>query len=775
MAAVNKTLEPLRDLPLATMAHLSISSDGSKENLCAVCKLLDFEEIFFGDKAYTFPVTAASTFDPGHQPFRQVLSNLRDTTCAFCSLILQTLNISHDVGNLESGIVIARRDALYSKEKEASLPNLYFLSLAILEGDSWSAAKETGHAIAVEGNHRLKVPNSMVATLRHFYPHFPPGMVPLSTTDEQAKLFDKWREETGNEYEVYIREIDSRQVSMNLIAGWMQRCEKEHTAWCKTKHPSNERITGFRVINVKDGMIVDAPPHCRYLALSYVWGKVHQDKYYLSLRKENLSELGHPGALFDRMKSLPDTIKDSISLCQKLDEKYLWVDALCIIQDSSEDKQAQIGKMDIIYRSALLTIVAAAGLDANAGLPGVEPSLPRKQLPSAKVASLDLLAIPTDGEADVNASAWNSRAWTFQERLLSTRLLRLTPTCVTFECQEACWREDLELQGKECDQFRLVEQDRHEQEIRQNFHQIISDSETLDFERMLPRGQYVQVFGSLFRGCYAPLVRDYTKRQLTEKGDMLNAFTGIEAALSKSLGAFYWGMPRHLLAQSLSWISKTRNLSIREGFPSWSWSGWVFGDGNNASYPTTLHGPHPGFVICSDKGEMVYWNSECLEDPYIGIYDWHDPLLIPEDLQTAKDWDVILQDTVEEVWNREDGILLSSLVFFWTSTVPIQVSDEEDSTSILKGATVMQNCDGGVIIGGKPDDEDFRDITKDLESREIELVYFGVDSDRRGEFCLILVEWFDGIARRICPHLLFSISGEDWEAALPMLRMVVLA
>ncbi len=95
-------------------------------------------------------------------------------------------------------------------------------------------------------------------------------------------------------------------------------------------------------------MIVDAPPQCRYLALSYVWGRVHQDKEYLSSRDENLAILGQTGALFAKTNSLPDTIKDAISLCQKLDERYLWVDSLCIIQDSLDDKMNQIGKMDTI-------------------------------------------------------------------------------------------------------------------------------------------------------------------------------------------------------------------------------------------------------------------------------------------------------------------------------------------------------------------------------------------------------------------------------------------
>jgi hypothetical protein len=152
--------------------------------------MLDFHKVlvFFGDDSYTVPVIAANPFGIWRNQFYWFLSHLREGSgCAFCSLILQTLNLSHEVENLESGFITARREALYSKEKETSRPNLYFLTLAIPEGDDLKPPEGKGYALAVKENHKMNVSNSMEATLRYFQSHFPPGMVPFSTTDEQIK------------------------------------------------------------------------------------------------------------------------------------------------------------------------------------------------------------------------------------------------------------------------------------------------------------------------------------------------------------------------------------------------------------------------------------------------------------------------------------------------------------------------------------------------------------------------------------------------------------
>ena len=92
--------------------------------------------------------------------------------------------------------------------------------------------------------------------------------------------------------------------------------------------------------------MTSAPENAQYVALSYVWGATEQ----ACLTTRNLIHLQNPGAL--RSLKLPQTILDAINVCQELGLQFLWVDSLCIIQNSVEDANFQVNHMDAIYQKA---------------------------------------------------------------------------------------------------------------------------------------------------------------------------------------------------------------------------------------------------------------------------------------------------------------------------------------------------------------------------------------------------------------------------------------
>lgn len=120
---------------------------------------------------------------------------------------------------------------------------------------------------------------------------------------------------------------------------------------------------------------------CCFVTLSYVWvtERLNTKGQLTDKSRENFET---PGGL----KDVPDTIQDAMQVCIQLGERFLWVDRLCIIQDSS-DKLHQIKLIDQIYSSADFVIVAACRKGAKDGLRGV--SKPRAEL-HTQARDLDL-------------------------------------------------------------------------------------------------------------------------------------------------------------------------------------------------------------------------------------------------------------------------------------------------------------------------------------------------------------------------------------------------
>ncbi|PMD17112.1 HET-domain-containing protein, partial [Hyaloscypha hepaticicola] len=155
-----------------------------------------------------------------------------------------------------------------------------------------------------------------------------------------------------------------------------------------------------------------------YATLSHCWGSMSHIRYQattstlLSL-KERIP-----------YKDLPRTYCDAISVCRALKIRYLWIDSLCIIQDSKEDWAREAANMAHVYSNSSLTISADWSTNSDGGCFKASSGELRKDLDSA---------IYDHKQLDWTHLA--GRAWVYQERLLSRHNLHFARDQLFWECR----------------------------------------------------------------------------------------------------------------------------------------------------------------------------------------------------------------------------------------------------------------------------------------------------------------------------------------------------
>jgi hypothetical protein len=296
------------------------------------------------------------------------------------------------------------------------------------------------------------------------------------------------------------------------------------------------------------------------------------------LTEENLAQLENVPGLFGDKISLTKTVSDAIELCRQLDENYLWVDALCILNDGGQSKHLQISAMDRICNNASITIVASSGDDANAGL---SPFRTRRQISisTASISAYKFVSLPSPEIAykSIATSKWASRGWTFQEYSLSNRVLIFNGDYIYFRCQETLWTETFGFPvSRRRDNFpgwdipipRPIRGTRTNKDIL---------SKKVSFGRF--DEEFSILSDRLYPEAYGRGVAIYLARNLTKEGDILNAFLGFLNRLESELGRHKWGLPSKEFGIGMQWFRTSDwPMSRRAGFPSWSWAGWLWCD-----------------------------------------------------------------------------------------------------------------------------------------------------------------------------------------------------
>lgn len=289
----------------------------------------------------------------------------------------------------------------------------------------------------------------------------------------------------------------------------------------------------------------------QYTALSYCWG----GNQPLKTTCANINNL-KAGQLL--LSHLPQTLVDAVHVTRSLGIQYLWVDALCIIQDSIEDWEKEAEQMAIIYEKAYLVIAASSSSSAKQGFLGHQRQSRPYHLTLPEHYGMPIVIgarrRPCSGFHDAYdpMDPLAQRAWAFQEQHMSTRCLifsidELQWMCRTntaCECGAGCSSVSYPVLPDYCDDTR----------------------------------QAVAIGGHTLQNLWRKAVMQYSPRKLTSPDDKLPAFSGLASIFGARMKSRYLaGLWEEDIILDLAWTRvsiplKPTPLPKSYRAPSFSWA-----------------------------------------------------------------------------------------------------------------------------------------------------------------------------------------------------------
>ena len=393
-------------------------------------------------------------------------------------------------------------------------------------------------------------------------------------------LLSKADLESGDISHRWIQAFDDRvdltdMETLRQAGAWLERCCAEHTQ-CHTSAlirdvadlPSlgphrllevqyslqDRKYISLRLVSTRKFRSLPI-----YLALSYCWGgpqKCMTDSKNLNERLSGFS-LDH----------LDGTIKHAVELARLLQVPYLWVDALCIVQDDEKDKMQEIALMEDVYGQALATVVVEATPCASQGFLKIYNNRKKWNLPY-------LCPDKTWGnvvidEVFTGPSESGKRAWMLQESVLSTRQIVFGSDSISWRCKESF---QYSIESRLAPTY-------VEDAVNVYINWPISNGLSLD---NVPGRPMIEDRKAATK--WLDLLENYTRRQVTVEQDRLLAIAGLASRVKRGTTLTYVaGLWLEGLSLGLLWVveyeeimdERSPSLPRRaSGYvaPSWSWA-----------------------------------------------------------------------------------------------------------------------------------------------------------------------------------------------------------
>ncbi|ESZ93222.1 HET domain-containing protein [Sclerotinia borealis F-4128] len=403
--------------------------------------------------------------------------------------------------------------------------------------------------------------------------------------------------------------------AVSVTRRWLQSCLKDHPVAYPGPMRARPSVLPSRILDIslsdsgnifliqKDEVgLLDGECDLRYATLSHCWDPGQNRQ---STTTKNLTDRLN----FIDVTELSRTFQDAILFAHALEIKYLWIDALCIIQDKHSDWVIESSLMGDIYGCSYLNIAATSGADGYHGLfnlrwaPDINTPTRRSLIDSIEIGLLkrascvskwdrvmmrcslsrshEDLTNPSDNIQVIGqVSPLLTRGWVFQERLLSLRTISFHASELTWDCQY----------GSKCECGALSSVDTTVNNI--------TASRSGHFTKKKLTELSINVTGDHWHD----FVSQYSTSRLTRASDYLPAISGIARhfelmrydSSQKARKVYLAGLWSYNLSRDLCWyiqVSGNRcSPSRAEPYraPSWSWASVDFTD-QNARSPTVWH------------------------------------------------------------------------------------------------------------------------------------------------------------------------------------------
>jgi Heterokaryon incompatibility protein (HET) len=351
----------------------------------------------------------------------------------------------------------------------------------------------------------------------------------------------------------------------------LQECVSSHEH-CPKPVQGNLPTRVIHIVNEDNLKLVSESQHAHYVALSYCWGGPQT----FSTTTQTLTAMQEGFKTF----SLPQTLQDAVKVTRKLGLEYLWIDSLCIVQDLDGDQLNELPKMASYYENAYFTLIAGGAKYTDGFL------APRKACDKHKGSSSfrNMLARPflcrggdthvclfrEETPYDLSKEPISKRAWTFQERILSPRVLMYGQR-VVWQCKS------LQVSDGGCDDWTEDPWSTGHRQIQTALNQASPDG--AEANSSAEETSYANDVTTPFDGLYDlwyQIVREYSRRSLTFQDDKFPAISALATKVQSINGDEYlaglWGndLLRGLLWSTYPTVTLVKPPTWRA--PSWSWA-----------------------------------------------------------------------------------------------------------------------------------------------------------------------------------------------------------